>query len=95
MAAKLKAAFLDFETVGPDVDTRALEALVDARFHDYSDLFEVEARLADCEIAIVNKNKVDGDVIRASKRLKLIALMATGSDNVDVPLVWANVWACA
>jgi glycerate dehydrogenase len=45
---------------------------------------EVEAPARECEIAIVNKCDVDGDAIRASKRLKLIALTGTGSDNVDV-----------
>jgi glycerate dehydrogenase len=84
MSAKPTAAFLDFATVGPRVDTRALEALVDMRYHDCSDLFEVGPRIVDCEIAIVNKSKISGDAIREAKRLKLIALAATGSDNVDV-----------
>ena len=84
MAAKPLAAFLDFATMGPGINTSTLDALVDARYHDGSDLFEVGPRLADCEIAILNKTTVDGDAIRASKRLKLISLTATGTDNVDV-----------
>jgi glycerate dehydrogenase len=82
--SKPTAAFLDFATLGPNVDTRELEALVDIRYHDCSDLFEVGARVANCDIAIVNKIKVDADAIREAKRLKLIALVATGSDNVDL-----------
>jgi glycerate dehydrogenase len=78
------AVFLDFETLGPDLDTKNLEALVDVRYHDHSERSEVTRRLAECEIAIVNKCDVDGDAIRASKRLELIALTGTGSDNVDV-----------
>ena len=84
MTAKPAAVFLDFSTMGPGVDTTALDALVDARYHDCTDLFEVESRLANCEIAILNKTKVNGEVIRASKRLRLITLCATGTDNVDV-----------
>jgi glycerate dehydrogenase len=84
MSAKPTAAFLDFATLGPNIDTRALEALCDVRYHDCSDLFEVGPRLRDAQIAIVNKSTVGGDVIRESRRLKLIALSATGSDNVDV-----------
>jgi glycerate dehydrogenase len=84
MAAKPLAAFLDFATLGPGVNTSALDALVDARYHDCSDPFEVGPRLAHCEIAILNKTTVSGDVIRASKRLKLITLSATGTDNVDL-----------
>ena len=84
MASKPQAAFLDFATLGPNVDTRALEAIVDVRFFDHSDPDEARPRLADVEIAIVNKSTIDGEAIRASKRLKLIALSGTGSDNVDL-----------
>jgi glycerate dehydrogenase len=84
MSAKPKAAFLDFATLGPKVDTAALDGLVDARYYECTDLFDVGARLTDCEIAILNKTRVSGDVIRESKRLKLITLSATGTDNVDV-----------
>jgi glycerate dehydrogenase len=81
---KPTAAFLDFATLGPNVDTKTLEALVNIRYHDCSDLFEVGARVANCEIAIVNKSKIGADAIREASRLKLIALVATGSDNVDL-----------
>jgi glycerate dehydrogenase len=83
MAAKPKAAFLDFATLGPNVDTSALEALVDVSYYAYSDPDEVGGRLADSDIAILNKAKVSGDVIRASPRLRLITVAATGTDNVD------------
>jgi glycerate dehydrogenase len=82
--SKPTAAFLDFATLGPNVDTRMLETLVDVRYHDCSDLFEVGPRVGNCEIAIVNKSKIDADAIRAAQRLRLIALVATGSDNVDL-----------
>jgi len=75
---------LDFETLGPNLDTTKLEALAEMRYHDRSERSEVERRLAECEVAIVNKCDVDGNAIRASKRLKLIALTGTGSDNVDL-----------
>jgi glycerate dehydrogenase len=84
MSAKPIAVFLDFETLGPNLDTTKLEALVDIRYHDRSERSEVARRLAECEIAIVNKCDVSADAIRESKRLKLIALTGTGSDNVDV-----------
>jgi glycerate dehydrogenase len=76
--------FLDFATLGPNVDTTALEALADVRYHEHSDQREVAPRLADCDIAIVNKCNIGADAIRDSQRLKLIALTGTGTDNVDV-----------
>jgi glycerate dehydrogenase len=84
VSAKPIAVFLDFETLGPNLETTKLEALVDVRYYDRSEPGEVARRLAACEIAIVNKCDVGGDAIRASKRLELIALTGTGSDNVDV-----------
>ena len=84
MPAKPTAAFLDFATLGPDVDTSGLEVVVDARYYKSSSPAEVAERVADCEIAILNKAKLGKDAIKAAKNLKLIALVATGSDNVDV-----------
>ena len=84
MTAKPTAAFLDFATLGPGVDTARLDGLVDARYYERTEPRDVAARLVDCEIAILNKTKVSGDAIRASTKLKLITLAATGTDNVDV-----------
>jgi glycerate dehydrogenase len=84
MRAKPTAAFLDFATLGPNIDTRALHALVDVRYHEHSNAREVVQRLADCEIAIVNKSTVDADAIGKAPVLELIALTGTGADNIDL-----------
>jgi glycerate dehydrogenase len=84
MAARPSAAFLDYATLGPGVDTTRLEQLVDAKYYDASAPGEVAARVADCDIAILNKAKLGADAIKGATRLKLIALVATGSDNVDL-----------
>lgn len=84
MAARPSAAFLDYATLGPGVDTTQLERLVDAKYYDSSAASEVAARVVDCDIAILNKAKLGADAIKGAKRLKLIALVATGSDNVDL-----------
>lgn len=75
---------MDFATLGPNIDTKALDALVEVRYHDFSETADVAERIAECEVAIVNKSTVDAGAIRAAKSLKLIALYGTGSDNVDV-----------
>ena len=84
MAARPSAAFLDYATLGRGVDTTRLEELVDATYYDCSATSEVAARVVDCDIAILNKAKLGAAAIKGAKRLKLIALVATGSDNVDV-----------
>ena len=83
MPKKPSAAFLDFATLGPNVSTAALDALVDAKYFAYSKPKELNERLATAEIAIVNKVKVDRAAIAGAARLRLIALTATGTDNID------------
>jgi glycerate dehydrogenase len=83
MSSKPAAAFLDFATMGPNVSTASLDALVDARYFAYSQADELAERLATPEIAIVNKVKLDRRSIAAARRLRLIALSATGTDNID------------
>lgn len=84
MLAKPSAAFLDFATLGPNVDTRALDEIVDATYYAHSDPAEVAERVAQCEIVILNKAALPGEAIQAAKRLRLISLTATGTDNVDL-----------
>ena len=83
MSGRPKAAFLDFATVGPGVDTSALDNVLAVDYYAYSDAADIPARLQDCEIAILNKAKLSGEAIAAAKKLKLIAVFATGTDNVD------------
>jgi glycerate dehydrogenase len=83
MSPKPKAAFLDFATLGPDVDTSALDRVADVRYFDFSDEAEVGERLAGCAIALVNKARLRRDALLGARQLKLIVLSATGTDNVD------------
>lgn len=45
---------------------------------------EVAARIAGCEVALANKCVFGRDAIAANPQLRLIALTATGVDNVDL-----------
>lgn len=84
MAGRLKAVFLDIATLGPDVDTWALDECVDVEYFQQSDSATLAGRVAGADIAIVNKVRLDRDTIVRSDRLKLIVLAATGADNVDL-----------
>jgi len=79
-----KAAFLDFGTLGPGIDTTALDKLIDVAYYEYSPKAEISSRLKDVDVGIVNKARVDAQAMAANPQLKLIVLAATGSDNVDV-----------
>jgi glycerate dehydrogenase len=80
----MRAAFLDFDTLGPgDIDPAPLLRLL-PRLELFPDTApaDVAARVADAEILIVNKIAVDAAVLAAAPRLRLVCLAATGTDNV-------------
>ena len=82
----MRAVFLDFGTVsGGDLDTGSLEqALPGIVFHEQTPQAEVAARIAGFEVVLANKSVVDRATIAANPQLRLIALTATGVDNVDL-----------
>jgi glycerate dehydrogenase len=80
----LRAAFLDFATLGPCIDTRALDGLVDVAYYSQSSATDMAERLAGRQIAIVNKARITNEMIDGAEALRLIVLAATGTDNVDV-----------
>lgn len=84
MNKKPQAAFLDLATVGPRISMAALDALLDINYFDYSDPDQVAERIADAEVLIVNKVKLNRQLLSQAKRLKLIIVAATGTDNVDI-----------
>ena len=82
----MKAAFLDFDSLGPaDIDTSALEAtLPGIELHGSSTVDEIAARIAGCEILLINKVRLDRARLAAVPTLRLVVLTATGTDNVDL-----------
>ena len=80
----MKAAFLDYGTLGPGIDTSSLDELVEVEYYEYSPPNEIPGRLRDVGIGIVNKARVDAATMVANPGLKFIVLAATGSDNVDL-----------
>lgn len=79
----LRVVFLDRETISPKT------IIPEFNFKHTLELFgktnpdEVQERIANADIVITNKVAIHADQIRPAKNLKLIALAATGYDNVD------------
>ena len=92
---RMKAAFLDYATLGPGVDTSSLDDLVDVDYYEYTVADEISSRLHNIEVGIVNKARVDATAIAANPNLKFIVLAATGSDNVDLVAAQAHGVAVA
>lgn len=83
-----QAVFLDYASLQPDdLDPEPLRALEKAGItlvlHDRTGAGETAQRLHDATIAITNKVVLDAAVIDACPRLRLIAVTATGTNNID------------
>lgn len=80
-----RAVFLDFASLKPgDLDVAGLHSLpLDVTLHDATAPEETAARLQDARIAITNKVVLDAAVIAACPQLELIAVTATGTNNID------------
>ena len=82
----MRIAFLDYKTVDPgDLDLSPLRKITpNLVLYDKTATDEINERIQDAEIVIINKIKLDAAAIQQAKKVKLICLVATGTDNVDL-----------
>lgn len=79
-----KIVFLDRDTISPDTHLRAPAFAHEWVQHDRIRADEAAARIDDADIVIVNKVKLSAEVLAQAPKLKLIAVAATGTDNIDL-----------
>lgn len=80
----MKIVILDRATLGPSVVLRAPAFEHELVSHDVTGPAQVRDRIIDADVVITNKVRLDADAIRGAKNLKLVAVAATGTDNVDL-----------
>ena len=82
----LTAVVLDEKSLGPnDLDFSQLHSLCDAwHRYDHADAKQSQERCSVADIVITNKCVIDAAVMDAAPKLKLIAIAATGTNNVDL-----------
>ena len=92
----MKTIILDAASLGSDVSLNSLtNTSSDFTRYDYTDADQVIERLKNAEIAIVNKTLISDAVMAACPRLKLIAVTATGTNNIDLDAARArNIRVC-
>ena len=73
----------DSDTLGKGLDFSVLEKFGTVRLLGHTPQKKVGDALADCDIAIINKTKMNEESLKNAKNLKLICVFATGFDNVD------------
>lgn len=80
----MKIVILDSMTLGSDVSLEKIKSLGEVSVYETSTQEEAKARLQDADIAIVNKVLMNENTLKDATNLKMIALTATGYNNVDL-----------
>ena len=82
----MKAVFLDFDTLGPtDIDISPLtDQLPGLELFPTTAQSQLVERISNTEVIIINKVRLNDEALRTARRLKLICLVATGTDNVSL-----------
>ncbi len=79
----MKIVVLDAKTLG-DVDLSPLKRFGELQTYQTTSPQERFERIKDADIVVTNKVVMDKEAIDAAKKLKLIAVAATGMNNVDL-----------
>ncbi|HSP31411.1 MAG TPA: glycerate dehydrogenase, partial [Halomonas sp.] len=79
------AVILDAQSLGPQIDLTAIkEAVSHLEVFEQSSTHQALERLANADIAIVNKVVLDAETLRQLPKLRLICVLATGLNNIDL-----------
>ena len=68
----MKIVFLDAKTLGDDIDYTEFEQLGEVIRYPFSSSEEVPDRIADADVAVVNKVLINKATIRSAQNLKLV-----------------------
>ena len=79
----MKIVFLDADTMG-DVSFAPIERYGDLVCYGRSTPEEARERVRDCDVMIINKIKVDKELVDSAPGLKMICEAATGVNNIDL-----------
>ena len=80
----MKIVVLDAATLGSDLDLSSLSTVGTPKIYDFSTQADVPDRIANAEIVVTNKMKLNRDNLSNANSLKLICVTATGYDNIDI-----------
>jgi len=80
----MKITVLDANTLGNDLDLSRLSSVGDVTVYDITEPCNVEERIKDTDVVVLNKIKLNETNLAGAKNLKLICVTATGYDNIDV-----------
>ncbi len=80
----MKVVILDAGTLGEDLSTECFSAFGEVTVWKSTAAEEIAARVADAEVVITNKLRLNASNLSGAEQLRLICVTATGYDNIDV-----------
>ncbi|THU02595.1 D-2-hydroxyacid dehydrogenase [Lampropedia puyangensis] len=80
----MKIVFLDRATLSPETVLKPLSFSHDLEVFDRTAPHEVAERIADADVVILNKVALTAEALEKATRLRLVAVAATGTDNIDL-----------
>lgn len=80
----MKICILDAKTLGSDIDISKLYELGELTVYETTAPEDVEARIKDAEIILTNKVVLNESNLKDAANVKMIGLLATGFNNVDI-----------
>ncbi len=75
---------LDKATIGDDLDLSPLGAFGELTVYEQTSPEELAERIRDAHILLLNKVRLDAQVLCCAKAVRLICVFATGYDNIDL-----------
>ena len=93
----MKIVFLDVKTIGEDIDLSGYDKLGEVIKYDFSSPEQIPERIKDADVIVLNKAPINEQTIGTAKKLKLVCVTATGTNNLDKEyldkrgIAWRNV----
>ena len=84
----MKIVVLDAKTLGGDMEFSQFDKFGEVQVYQTTSALQLEDRIKDADVIIVNKIKLDENNLKNAKKLKLICVTATGYDNIDTTYCW-------
>lgn len=93
----MNIVFLDRQTIGNDIDLSKFYQLGNVTEYGFTTPEEAKERVVDADVLIINKVPINEETIGTAKKLKLVCVTATGTNNLDKDylakrnIAWRNV----
>ncbi len=81
----MKIVVLDGYTLNPgDLNWNQIKTLGDIIIYDRTDSADIISRIGDAEVVLTNKTPIRKETMKACPNIKLISVLATGYDVIDI-----------